>query len=95
MTLKRTMCALLAASMLTTGVVAAQSSASAAEVEYDESAATVTTEESTGSYGLAANIADGNILHCFDWSIDQIIEELPAVMDKYHIESVSELRGGH
>ena len=77
MTLKRTMCALLAASMLTTGVVAAQSSASAAEVD-NESAATAT-EESAASYGLASNIADGNILHCFDWSIDQIIEELPNI----------------
>ncbi len=36
----------------------------------------------------AANLAD-------PFACKKIIEELPAVMDKYHIESVSELRGGH
>ena len=36
----------------------------------------------------AANLAD-------PFACRRIIEELPAVMDKYHIESVSELRGGN
>lgn len=33
------------------------------------------------SYGLPENIQDGNILHCFDWSIAQIKEELPAIAE--------------
>ncbi len=33
----------------------------------------------TNSYGLATNIKDGNILHCFDWTYQQIIDELPNI----------------
>ena len=33
------------------------------------------------SYGLPENIQDGNILHCFDWSIAQVKEELPAIAE--------------
>ena len=36
----------------------------------------------------AANLTD-------PFACRKIIEELPSVMDKYHIESVSELKGGH
>ncbi len=36
----------------------------------------------------AANLAD-------PFACKKIIDSLPSVMDKYHIESVSELRGGH
>ncbi|MBQ1463228.1 MAG: starch-binding protein [Ruminococcus sp.] len=73
MTLKRTMCALLAASMLTTGVVAAQSSASAAEVENESGAAAA--EESGASYGLPTSIKDGNILHALNWKLSDIQAE--------------------
>ena len=34
---------------------------------------------SLNSYGLATNIKDGNILHCFDWTYQQIIDELPNI----------------
>ena len=30
-------------------------------------------------YGLADNIQDGVILHCFDWTYQQIIDELPDI----------------
>lgn len=30
-------------------------------------------------YGLPANIQDGNILHCFNWSMNQVKEELPNI----------------
>ena len=33
----------------------------------------------TNSYGLADTCQDGTILHCFDWSFNQIKEELPNI----------------
>ena len=34
---------------------------------------------SAADYGLADNIQDGTILHCFDWKYSDIIEELPQI----------------
>ena len=34
---------------------------------------------SSNDYGLQDNIADGTILHCFDWTYQQIIDELPNI----------------
>ena len=31
------------------------------------------------SYGLASKVEDGNILHCFNWTLAQIKEELPNI----------------
>lgn len=31
------------------------------------------------SYGLPENCQDGTILHCFDWSFNQIKQELPNI----------------
>ena len=75
MTLKRTMCALLAASMLTTGVIAAQSSASAAEVDVEPAAAVATEESGANPYNLPTNIEDGNIFHALNWSLTDITAE--------------------
>ncbi|MCM1066720.1 MAG: alpha-amylase family glycosyl hydrolase [Muribaculaceae bacterium] len=33
------------------------------------------------SYGIPQEIPDGNILHCFDWSVSQVKEELPAIAE--------------
>ena len=41
--------------------------------------ASPTVVEAANSYGLASKIEDGNILHCFDWSLAQITEELPNI----------------
>ncbi|MBQ5565525.1 MAG: hypothetical protein IIT42_01575, partial [Clostridia bacterium] len=60
MTLKRTMCALLAATMLVPTAVMAETAASAAEVDVEESSAQVSAEASKTDYGLADNIVDGN-----------------------------------
>ena len=80
MTLKRTMCALLAATMLLPTAIMAETSAAAAEVDVAESAAQLTEESSeTGSYGLRDNIQDGVILHCFDWTYNDIKAELPNI----------------
>jgi len=36
--------------------------------------------QATGAdYGLAKNVEDGNILHCFNWTLDQIKQELPNI----------------
>ena len=77
MTLKRTMCAILAASMLTAGVVSVQSSASAAEAK--ETSGAATDAQASGDYGLASSIPEGNILHCFDWTFNDIKDELPNI----------------
>ena len=54
MTLKRTMCALLAATMLLPTAIMAETSAAAAEVDVGESSAQLSAEESeAGNYGLA------------------------------------------
>lgn len=78
MTLKRTMCAILAASMLATGAVATQSVASAESVS---SAKTVSVEASGADYGLMDNIQDGVILHCFDWKYKDIMAEIPNIAE--------------
>lgn len=33
------------------------------------------------SYGLPQDIKDGNILHCFDWTMTQVKEELPRIAE--------------
>ena len=53
---KKTVCAILAASMLTTGIVLTQSTASAQTSSVDVSAA----KTDTVTTGAAANISDGN-----------------------------------
>ena len=32
-----------------------------------------------GSYGIPENIQDGNILHCFDWTMADVKAELPNI----------------
>lgn len=39
------------------------------------------TASAANSYGIPEKIQDGNILHCFDWSIAQVREELPAIAE--------------
>lgn len=75
MTFKRTMCALLAASMIATGAITAQSTASAASISLESTAASVTAEAT----GLASNIQDGVMLHCFDWKYNDIKAEIPNI----------------
>ncbi len=76
MVLKKTLSILLSAAMLTACAVSTVGSASAAETQTETTEAAVTTETSSTDYGLADNIQDGVILHCFDWTYSQIEEEL-------------------
>lgn len=67
--------------MLTAAIVASL----VATTAVTSSAVTSTTAESNAttdvvnSYGLASNIQDGVILHCFDWKYTDIIAELPNI----------------
>ena len=55
--------------------------ASAAEIEYVEVAANTELAETSANYGLAKNIQDGNILHCFDWKYNDIKAELKSIAE--------------
>lgn len=43
--------------------------------------ATTAPVQAANSYGIPANIQDGNILHCFNWSFYDIRQELPAIAE--------------
>ena len=55
--------------------------ASAAEVQYADTAANAEISEVGKDYGLMDNIQDGNILHCFCWKHTDIIAMLPEIAE--------------
>ena len=59
--------------------VAVGSFATAAASTTDDSVSASSDSGSVGGYGLASNIEDGNILHCFDWKYSDIQAELPNI----------------
>ncbi len=52
---------------------------SAADVEIAELSAASELGQTGASYGLAKNIQDGNILHCFNWKYNDIKAELKSI----------------
>ncbi len=68
---------LLLCVMLSTCIVGA----SAAEVQYVQTAAGTELAEVGKDYGLVDNIQDGNILHCFCWKHTDIIAMLPEIAE--------------
>ncbi len=56
-------------------------SASAATVEVVEVSANTELAQTSANYGLAKNIQDGNILHCFDWKYNDIKAELKNIAE--------------
>lgn len=42
---------------------------------------TFNAEAQTNSYGIPENIQDGNILHCFNWSINDVKNNLPQIAE--------------
>lgn len=50
-------------------------------VGFSASAQSVDTASTGTDYGLAKTCEDGNILHCFDWTLSQIKEELPNIAE--------------
>ena len=76
---KRTISIVLALCMLLSCFAIGSFTANAAGTIITELAAAVETASTSASYGLASKIQDGNILHCFNWTLGQIQEELPNI----------------
>ena len=51
----------------------------AADTSAADTAAVEDSASVGASYGLATKVEDGNILHCFNWTLNQIKEELPNI----------------
>ena len=67
------LCLALVVCMLLTCLTVTGFSAAAADEELLSEVA------ASADYGLASRIEDGNILHCFNWTLNQIKEELPNI----------------
>lgn len=76
---KRAVSVLLALCMIFTCLASAGISVSAAHAEISEVSAQSDLAQSGANYGLAKRVEDGNILHCFNWTLSQIKEELPSI----------------
>lgn len=80
---RNTVSVVLALSMMFGDTVTGLGTVFASETATVQEAEQVVTEEKVNSsdYGLAGDIQDGTILHCFDWTYNQIIEELPNIAE--------------
>lgn len=78
---RNTVSVVLALSLMFGDSVAGISTVFASETVTVQETEEVVTEEKVNSedYGLADDIQDGTILHCFDWKYSQIMEELPNI----------------
>lgn len=77
---KKTLSIMLTAAMVASlAVTTAVTSNAATIAETESNAATNTVGSSANRYGLADNIQDGVILHCFDWKYSDIEAELPNI----------------
>lgn len=66
--------------MLLSGAVAGTITTQAKTVDDKSVSSTITSNAvSTSDYGLADNIQDGTMLHCFDWKYNDIKAELPNI----------------
>lgn len=81
MKFKRTLSLLLSAAMLAAAAFSTAGTAKAAEVQSDVSLATLAAEKTGNDYGLADNIQDGVILHCFCWKYNDIKAMLPEIAE--------------
>lgn len=78
---KRILCLVLALCTILTTVCGLSFTASAASVEVVDVAANTELADTSANYGLAKNIQDGNILHCFDWKYNDIKAELKSIAE--------------
>ncbi|MEE1125623.1 MAG: starch-binding protein [Acutalibacteraceae bacterium] len=76
---RKALSVMLAAAMISSVGVTTAVSAAAAKTTEVKSEATTNVVSSANQYGLAENIQDGNILHCFDWKYNDIKAELPNI----------------
>ena len=68
---KRTVCIMLVICMIISCMTSVSISVSAQSADI--------AEEGAANYGLADKCRDGNILHCFNWTLNQIKDELPNI----------------
>ncbi len=73
---KRILSSILASCIAFASVVSTASTAFAQTVDSSSVSASVAESVSANNYGLADNIQDGTILHCFDWTYNDIKAEL-------------------
>jgi len=71
--MKKTISLLMILCMIITCAMSAGYTASAQDIGYAEAAA------AGDDYGLGETCKDGNILHCFNWTLSQIKQELPNI----------------
>ena len=76
---KRVIGIILALSIIFSAAFAIDFTASAAGTTVADVSAASDLQLTGANYGLANKIEDGNILHCFNWTISQIKEELPYI----------------
>ena len=70
---------LLALCMIVSCIVVSGISASANSADVTTVSASADVQSTSASYGLASKIEDGNILHCFNWTLNDIKNELPNI----------------
>ena len=76
---KRLICFVLTLCVLLTVLAGSAVTASAGESALSATSAATDAAATGGDYGLADKVEDGNILHCFNWTLSQIKEELPNI----------------
>lgn len=76
---KRTISLLLALCMVISCFAIGSFTAAAASSTISDIAAVLEATSVAASYGLATKIEDGNILHCFNWTLNDIKNELPNI----------------
>ena len=76
---KKTISLILILAMMFTCVMSAGFAAAAEDVDIIEEGYDASVTETGADYGLGQRIEDGNILHCFNWTLSQIKQELPNI----------------
>ena len=77
--MKKKICVVLALTVLFSCVMCAGIPAAAKDAALCDTAADADLPGVGAGYGLAQSCADGNILHCFNWTLSQIKAELPNI----------------
>ena len=76
---KRVISIVVALCMILSCVICSGFTAAAADKDITEISANADTQTTGASYGLASKVEDGNILHCFNWTLNDIKNELPNI----------------
>ena len=76
---KRILAIILSICLIIASIAAINFTATAAKQTAVPVAAESDLQDTAASYGLAKKVEDGNILHCFNWTLNQIKEELPNI----------------